>query len=137
LARVRHAGEPQAGAEEQARAERGEHQDHDATPSRWRVTTATATPVAMKSATATSERSESRPRPHTPWPLVQPPPMRVPKPTRKPEATTQPRPSAREGAGPANACQAKPARIRPAMNAMRHARSPAGALVPASKPCRI
>ena len=38
----------------------------------------------MNTITATSERSDRRPRPHTPWPLVQPPPKRVPKPTSRP-----------------------------------------------------
>jgi len=43
----------------------------------------------MKTITATSERSEKRPSPHTPWPLVQPPPMRVPKPTEQAAAAPQ------------------------------------------------
>ena len=45
-----------------------------------------ATAVDMKSAVATSERGESRANPHTPCPLVQPPPRRVPKPTNSPPA---------------------------------------------------
>src|SRR6267378_7125634 len=83
-------------------------------------------PAAMKMATATSERRDSRPNPQTPWPLVQPPLMRVPKPTRSPASATQPRPKPwRTGAGPAKACQAKPATISPPMNQPRQNRSPA------------
>lgn len=38
----------------------------------------------MKVAVAASERGDKRARPHTPWPLVHPPPEVAPKPTRKP-----------------------------------------------------
>src|SRR6267143_4377624 len=58
--------------------------------------------------------------------------MRVPKPTRSPASATQPRPKPwRMGAGPAKACQAKPATISPAMNQARQSRSPA------NRPCRM
>src|SRR5207247_7612787 len=98
LARIRHAREPQADAEQKSRAER---RDHEGTPSTWRMITAVAMPVARKIATATSERIEKRPRPQTPWPLVQPPLTRVPRPTSSPPAAAQPRPNAsRTGAGP-------------------------------------
>src|SRR3989441_8525057 len=69
--------------------------------------------------------------------------MRVPKPTRSPASATQPRPKPwRVGAGPAKACQAKPARMSPAMNQARPSRSPArapGALPAgsANRPCRM
>src|SRR3989454_4123764 len=54
--------------------------------------------------------------------------MRVPKPTRSPASATQPRPKPwRRGAGPAKACQAKPATTSPAMNQARQSRSPARA----------
>src|SRR6185295_1543016 len=91
-------------------------------------------PVAMNTITATSERSEKRPSPHTPWPLVQPPPMRVPKPTRAPASASQPQPTCEEDVAGNNACQTKPAAIRPAMKAARHARSPGGW---ANNPCSI
>lgn len=38
----------------------------------------------MKLIVAMSDRIERRPKPHTPWPLVQPDPIRVPIPTSKP-----------------------------------------------------
>ncbi len=41
-------------------------------------------PVARNVATAAMEREDSRASPSTPWPLVQPEPMREPKPTSKP-----------------------------------------------------
>src|SRR2546422_780079 len=69
--------------------------------------------------------------------------MRVPKPTRSPASATQPRPNPwRMGAGPAKACQAKPATTSPAMNQARQSRSPArapGALPAgsANRPCRM
>src|SRR5439155_522947 len=69
--------------------------------------------------------------------------MRVPKPTRSPASATQPRPKPwRRGAGPAKACQAKPATTSPAMNQARQSRSPArapGALPAgsANRPCRM
>ena len=40
--------------------------------------------TTMKVPVATSERTETRAMPQTPWPEVQPPPMRVPKPTASP-----------------------------------------------------
>ena len=82
-------GEPQADAEQESGAEGGESQARAASRK------VAAMPVAMKTITATSERSEKRPRPHTPWPLVQPPPMRVPKPTSRPASAAQPRCSSR------------------------------------------
>src|SRR5881628_839123 len=69
--------------------------------------------------------------------------MRVPKPTRSPASATHPRPKPwRRGAGPAKACQAKPATTSPAMNQARQSRSPArapGALPAgsANRPCRM
>src|SRR6266478_389851 len=66
--------------------------------------------------------------------------MRVPKPTRSPASATQPRPKPwRMGAGPAKACQAKPATMSPAMNQARQSRSPANRpwrmpLTPAMRP---
>ncbi len=45
-------------------------------------------PAAMKVAVATSERCEKRLTPHTPWPLVQPLPIRVPIPTSSPATTS-------------------------------------------------
>ena len=42
------------------------------------------TPVAINTLVATSERTDRRPKPQTPWPLVQPLPIRVPRPTSAP-----------------------------------------------------
>jgi hypothetical protein len=53
--------------------------------SRWRSTKhGGKAPAPMKASTLTSERSEKRLSPHTPWPLVQPLPMRTPTPTSRP-----------------------------------------------------
>src|SRR5262249_14010100 len=51
---------------------------------RCRTTNTVAIPAAMNATVATIERFEPRAMPHTPWPLVPPPPMRVPTPTRNP-----------------------------------------------------
>ena len=42
------------------------------------------TAAVMNVATATSDRGDSRASPTTPWPLVQPEPIREPKPTSRP-----------------------------------------------------
>ena len=41
-------------------------------------------PANIKLIVAMSDRIESRPKPQTPWPLVQPDPIRVPIPTSRP-----------------------------------------------------
>lgn len=41
-------------------------------------------PTAMKMSVARNDRGLRRLIPHTPWPLVQPPPMRTPTPTKMP-----------------------------------------------------
>ena len=53
------------------------------------MTATVAIPAAMKVAVATSERCDNRLTPHTPWPLVQPLPIRAPMPTRRPHARWQ------------------------------------------------
>ena len=49
-----------------------------------------AKPVAMKVTVATTERGDSRAIPHTPCPLVQPPPVAVPNPTSSPATAISP-----------------------------------------------
>lgn len=44
-------------------------------------------PKVINVTVATIERFDSRLMPHTPWPLVHPPPSWVPKPTRRPAMT--------------------------------------------------
>ena len=90
-------------------------------------------PLAMNTSTATSERAERRPNPHTPWPLVQPPPMRVPNPTSSPAAATHTSGKPwRSGTGAPAACQASPASSKPEMNQARHCASGGEKM-----PCRI
>lgn len=43
-------------------------------------------PLSRKQSVATRDRLESLASPQTPWPLVQPLPVRVPKPTINPES---------------------------------------------------
>ena len=47
---------------------------HGQPPTTCRITNTVTKPVDMKIAVATTERNDSREIPHTPWPLVQPPP---------------------------------------------------------------
>ena len=53
-----------------------------------------AIPATTNVTVAASERAESLPMPHTPCPLVHPPPTRVPIPTSSPaiDTATRPRP---------------------------------------------
>ncbi len=78
----------------------------------------------MKVSTATSERADRRARPHTPWPLVQPPPMRVPKPTSTPaiRIIDDERTGAPIAVG-ATTLATAPARSKPTRKATRQARS--------------
>src|SRR5487761_2323292 len=77
-------------------------------------------PAPMKASTFASERKDSRLRPHTPWPLVQPLPMRTPTPTSKPASTSSTGPAAVVGTGIGSASlHTAGARIKPAVNAMR------------------
>jgi len=78
LLRVRHAGQREAEAEQQARRQTCQIAPHHITPSRWRTTKVVTIAVSRKITVATSERSDSLPKPHTPWPLVQPLPSEVP-----------------------------------------------------------
>ena len=50
---------------------------------RWRATNTVAKPLAMKRNVAATERGERRAKPQTPWPEVQPLPIRLPKPTKQ------------------------------------------------------
>src|SRR5712691_1809974 len=75
------------GRRERARVSRRRAR-HDATPSRCRTTNTLAIPVTRNVSVATIERAESRLIPHTPCPLVQPPPCAVPNPTRTPASRT-------------------------------------------------
>src|SRR3546814_145305 len=86
--RVQHSGEGQAKAEDDAGGESGsELVDVPVhSPKPRRTVTATA-PEVRNVATATIDRGDRRARPRTPWPLVQPDPMREPKPTSRPAVT--------------------------------------------------
>src|SRR5215831_13977641 len=90
LSGVHHLRDGQPEAEQDSRREGREQLlrggAHGCT-TRWRTTYTVAIAVAMNTIVATIERFEPRAMPHTPWPLVQPPPMRVPKPTRNPATT--------------------------------------------------
>src|SRR6266545_3609970 len=92
LPRVHHLGDREAQPEQQARRERARvsrrRARHDATPNTCRTTNTLAIPVTRNASVATIERTESRLIPHTPCPLVQPPPCAVPKPTRTPASMT-------------------------------------------------
>ena len=48
-------------------------------------------PNSMNVGTATNERIENRGKPHTPWPLVQPPPHLTPRPTMKAPKAMRPK----------------------------------------------
>ncbi|CAI8378934.1 MAG: Uncharacterised protein [Halieaceae bacterium] len=79
----------------------------------------------MKVNVATSDRGDRRPSPHTPWPLVQPPPMRVPRPTRSPLVTINHN-GAVDSAGtgwPMTLYVSKPPSSKPTKNRVRHRRS--------------
>src|SRR5215472_11913107 len=90
LGGVHHLRDDQPQAENDSRRESGKQLlrrgAHGCT-TRCRTTYTVAIAVAMNTIVATIERFEPRAMPHTPWPLVQPPPMRVPKPTRNPATT--------------------------------------------------
>src|SRR6185312_15542493 len=105
-----------------------------------------ATAVTMKMTVAAIERVESRAKPQTPWPDVQPLPMRVPKPTSKPPTATSTRLDVIAGRGsgaPASAARSGAA-INPATNAIRQPRSeglacsnpPVMPLTPAMRPVK-
>src|SRR6185295_10904079 len=83
---VRHSGDQQARSEEQSRHECGE-KFHDVLP--WRTTNTVTIAAVMNTSAATSERVDRFARPHTPWPLVQPPPICVPAPTSSPDTVAQ------------------------------------------------
>src|SRR5712675_205105 len=75
LRRVRHPGNEEPQPEDQARREgsRGIH-GRPYCEIRWRATYTVAKPAAMNARVATIERGDMRETPHTPWPLVHPPP---------------------------------------------------------------
>ena len=99
-------------------------------------------PNDMKVRVAVTDRGDRRPRPHTPWPLVQPPPMRVPIPTSNPlMAISQVGAVDSSGKGcPMTVCVSKPPRSKPNKNSHRQPRSgPASdpqamPLMPATRP---
>ena len=83
------------------------------------------TPSVINVAVATNDRGDRRPSPHTPWPLVQPPPMRVPRPTRSP-LTAISHKGAMDSAGTGTSitlCVSKPPPSRPTKNSQRQPRS--------------
>src|SRR5918994_1369138 len=83
LGRVDHLRDGKPEAEQNAGDKRHQEPEHDQ-PIRWRTTNTVTIALAMKVIVATIERGAKRAMPHTPCPLVQPPPSWVPKPTSKP-----------------------------------------------------
>ena len=63
------------------------------------ATVMTAAP--MKTTVATIDRADTRAKPQTPWPEVQPLPIRLPNPTSKPATATSARLEAMAGRGSA------------------------------------
>ena len=70
---IGHARDEKAKAEDET-GERVDDGAHGQPPTTWRMTKTVMKPVVMKIAVATSERIDNRAMPHTPCPLVQPPP---------------------------------------------------------------
>src|SRR5690606_25778472 len=84
LGRIGHAGDGDAGAEDETDGSSSQNAEHQKPPNRWRMTNTVIAVVAMKVAVATIDRGERRAMPQTPCPLVQPPPNMTPTPTSKP-----------------------------------------------------
>ena len=74
LGRIGHAGNGNAGAEDETDEAGKNGTLHQKPPSTWRTTKTVTIAVAMKVAVAAIERGDSRAMPQTPWPEVQPEP---------------------------------------------------------------
>src|SRR5207342_582800 len=76
--RVAHAAEHKPDAEQCTGEEGRDDALHGAAPNTWRTTNTVAIAAPQNTITATIDRFDKRPMPHTPCPLVQPPPIVAP-----------------------------------------------------------